>query len=155
MVDKIGSASLPSVIRESGGTVPQRAQETADGLAFNQILQQQIAGSVRFSAHAQQRLAQASVQLGPQDMSRLEAAVDKAGQKGGKDSLILLDDLAFVVSVKNRTVITAVGADRMADNVFTKIDSVVIAQANQTQAQSNATDGTEPDPSGELAPRID
>lgn len=68
-------------------------------------------------------------------MSRLEAAVDKAGLKGGKESLILLDDLAFVVSVRNRTVITAVGADRMADNVFTKIDSVVIAK-----------DGNQPDP---------
>ncbi len=61
-------------------------------------------------------------------MNRLEAAVEKAGLKGGKESLILLDDLAFVVSVKNRTVITAVGADRMADNVFTNIDSVVIAK---------------------------
>jgi flagellar operon protein len=61
-------------------------------------------------------------------MNRLEAAVEKAGLKGGKESLILLDDLAFVVSVKNRTVITAVGADRMADNVFTNIDSVVIAR---------------------------
>ncbi len=64
-------------------------------------------------------------------MSRLEAAVEKAGQKGGKESLILLDDLAFVVSVKNRTVITAVGADRMADNVFTNIDSVVIARDSE------------------------
>lgn len=156
MVDKIGSARLPSVIPESGGTVPQRAQETSDRRAFNQILQQQLAGSVRFSAHAQQRLAQAAVQLGPQDMSRLEAAVDKAGQKGGKDSLILLDDLAFVVSVKNRTVITAVGADRMADNVFTKIDSVVIAHTQQAQQADNiANNGTQPDPSGELAPRID
>ena len=163
MVDKIGSASLPSVIRESGGTVPQRAQETAgglDGLAFNQILQQRLAesaGSVRFSAHAQQRLAQAAVQLGPQDMSRLEAAVDKAGQKGGKDSLILLDDLAFVVSVKNRTVITAVGADRMEDNVFTKIDSVVIAHAQHAQhaQNTNAKTGIQLDPSGEPAPPTD
>lgn len=150
MVDKIGSVGLPSPIREPNGTVPPRA--TDGGLAFDQILQQQIGsagdsgvGGVRFSAHAQQRLAQAAVQLGPQAMSRLEAAVDKAGLKGGKESLILLDDLAFVVSVKNRTVITAVGADRMADNVFTKIDSVVIAK-----------DRNEPDPAmGELATLAD
>lgn len=91
---------------------------------------------VRFSAHAQQRLDQAAIHLGPQALAKLEAAVDKAGQKGGKESLILLDDLAFVVSVQNRTVITAVGANRMADNVFTKIDSVVIAK--------NDADSTEP-----------
>ena len=59
--------------------------------------------------------------------AKLAAAVDKAGKRGGKESLILLDDLALVVSVKNRTVITAVGADRMNDSVFTQIDSVVIA----------------------------
>lgn len=119
------------------------------GLAFDQVLQESLAvpsvlpmgvpasipaipevppvSQVRFSAHAQQRLAQASVELGPESLAKLAAAVDKAGLKGGKESLILLDDLAFVVSVKNRTVITAVGADRMSDSVFTQIDSVVIA----------------------------
>lgn len=154
MVDKVGSAGLPGaagvtgVAGLSGSTVGRRVRQgTETGLAFDRILQQQLApveqagasvattaspedasSRVRFSAHAQQRLAQADVQLGPQALAKLEAAVDRASQKGGKESLILLDDLAFVVSVKNRTVITAVGADRMADNVFTKIDSVVFAR---------------------------
>jgi flagellar operon protein len=127
-IHRIEGLGLPRVPR---GTVPQGAKRT-DGPAFDRVLEATQAGAldahVTFSAHAQKRLAQAEVQLGPQAMSRLEAAVEKAGQKGGKESLILLDDLAFVVSVKNRTVITAVGADRMADNVFTNIDSVVIAK---------------------------
>ncbi|MBU6286661.1 MAG: TIGR02530 family flagellar biosynthesis protein [Chloroflexota bacterium] len=119
------------------------------GLSFDQVFQETLAvpsvpptgmpttlppvpevpsvSEVRFSAHAQQRLAQASVELGPESLAKLAAAVDKAGKRGGKESLILLDDLALVVSVKNRTVITAVGADRMNDSVFTQIDSVVIA----------------------------
>lgn len=138
----LGPASRTSTLR------PGRPVGDA-GLAFDQLLQETIAAppltpvglpaslpaapevppvlQVRFSAHAQQRLAQASVELGPESLAKLAAAVDKAGQKGGKESLILLDDLAFVVSVKNRTVITAVGADRMSDSVFTQIDSVVIA----------------------------
>ena len=51
---------------------------------------------------------------------------DRAEQKGSKDSLVLLDDLAFVVSVKNKTVVTAVDSNRAKENVFTNIDSVVI-----------------------------
>jgi flagellar operon protein len=124
MVDQIGRIGAPGAAHAPQGTVPQ-GEKRVDVPAFAEALEQ---AHVKFSAHAQQRLAQAEVQLGPQAMSRLEAAVEKAGQKGGKESLILLDDLAFVVSVKNRTVITAVGADRMADNVFTNIDSVVIAK---------------------------
>ena len=142
MVDKIVGAGIPEVRATLSSAPAAHAAPAADGRAFDQILQQQLAPAgqadvsltapeqarVRFSAHAQQRLAQAEVELGPQAMSRLEAAVEKAGLKGGKESLILLDDLAFVVSVKNRTVITAVGANRMNDSVFTNIDSVVIAR---------------------------
>jgi flagellar operon protein len=119
MIEKLRSVGLPPVTQ---GTVPQ-GPPSGNAAGFSAALEQ---AQIRFSAHAQQRLA--SVHLDPSAMSRLEAAVDKAGQKGGRESLILLDDLAFVVSVKNRTVITAVGADRMADNVFTNIDSVVIAK---------------------------
>ena len=119
MIEKIQRIGPPAVTQ---GTVPP-GPASGNAADFTAALDQ---AHIRFSAHAQKRLAE--VQLGPQAMSRLEAAVDKAGLKGGKESLILLDDLAFVVSVKNRTVITAVGADRMADNVFTNIDSVVIAR---------------------------
>jgi flagellar operon protein len=167
MVDKIGGVGRPptAAAPHVPGSVPRGSQGAAsvvaNGLAFDHVLQHaaqslqtapaaQAAGvadthRVRFSAHAQQRLAQAAVELGPGALSRLEAAVDKAGQKGGKESLILLDDLAFVVSVANRTVITAVGADRMNDNVFTNIDSVVIAKDRNSAGPLT----------GELAPPTD
>src|SRR5687767_2794098 len=119
MIEKIGRVGPPVVTQ---GTVPQ-GPASGNAVDFDKALEH---AQVKFSAHAQKRLAE--VHLDFNAMSRLEAAVDKAGLKGGKESLILLDDLAFVVSVKNRTVITAVGADRMADNVFTNIDSVVIAR---------------------------
>ena len=131
MIEKVQRVVRDGLTPLTQGTVPQGPQgnQAADfGQALVQAAAQATQAGVRFSAHAQQRLAQAAVHLDPQAMTRLEAAVEKAGLKGGKESLILLDDLAFVVSVKNRTVITAVGADRMADNVFTNIDSVVIAK---------------------------
>jgi flagellar operon protein len=149
MVNDIQRVALSGVMETAvaapGAPAPLPARAPAPGAGFDRLLQQaalepaapgeQPAGArVRFSAHAQQRLAQAAVQLGPQALAKLEAAVDKAGQKGGKESLILLDDLAFIVSIKNRTVITAVDAGRMAESVFTNIDSVVIARENGTSA---------------------
>lgn len=61
-------------------------------------------------------------------MQRLAGAVDKAAAKGSRDSLVLMDDLALVVSIRNRTVITAVDANSRRGNVFTNIDSVVLAE---------------------------
>jgi len=83
-------------------------------------------GPVKFSAHALRRLEQAQIVFDAGRTARLNAAVDKAAGKGAKDSLILLDDLALVVNVRNRTVVTAVNGERMRDNVFTNIDSAVI-----------------------------
>jgi flagellar operon protein len=60
-------------------------------------------------------------------MKRLESAVAKAGDKGAKDSLVMLRDMAFIVSVRNRTVITALNGEQTHNNVFTNIDSAVVA----------------------------
>jgi flagellar operon protein len=62
-----------------------------------------------------------------QRLERLEAAVERAEAKGSRDSLILLDELALVVSVRNRTVVTAMDEANRKEHVFTNIDSVVIA----------------------------
>lgn len=72
-------------------------------------------------------MAASGIQLSENDMARLTEAVDKVEAKGGRESLILMGDLAFVVSVKNRTVITAINHERLRENVFTNIDSAVIS----------------------------
>jgi flagellar operon protein len=102
-------------------TRPARAARPApaDGPAFAEAL--------RFSTHARQRLAQRGIALDSDDLARLEGAVAQADAKGGHESLILLDELALVVSIDNRTVITAVDASNPGGNVFTNVDSVVIA----------------------------
>jgi flagellar operon protein len=95
---------------------------------FEELLKTELRrpSEVRFSAHAQRRLDARRIEFDDQAAVRLERAIDKAASKGSRESLILMDDLALVVSVKNRLVITAVDADSRKDNVFTNIDSVVL-----------------------------
>jgi flagellar operon protein len=103
----------------------QPSARTPDGQSFNQVLAQELTG-VKFSQHALQRLSSRNIKLDGSDLAKLSGAVDKAAQKGARDSLILMNDLALVVSVKNRTVITAMDGTNVRDNVFTNIDSAVI-----------------------------
>jgi len=96
--------------------------------SFGQIFQQQLEkqNSLKFSAHAEKRLQQRNITLDEEKMAKLESAVSKAEAKGAKESLILMNNLAFVVSVPNKTVITAMDQAGMKENVFTNIDSAVI-----------------------------
>jgi len=101
-------------------------QQEVRGPAFADVLAQKT-GDVQFSGHAIQRVRRRGIELGETTLARLHAGVDRAAGKGARDSVIFVDDTAFVVSVRNRTVITAVDRDHMKDHVFTNIDSAVIA----------------------------
>ncbi|KJS23487.1 MAG: hypothetical protein VR72_01335 [Clostridiaceae bacterium BRH_c20a] len=98
------------------------------GSNFQEIFDKQLVKTqdIKFSKHAQERLSLRNIELNQESLKKLNVAVNKAAEKGAKESLILMDDLAFVVSVKNKTVITAVDGESMKDNVFTNIDSAVI-----------------------------
>jgi flagellar operon protein len=102
--------------------------QTPQGPAFADVLKG-VAGAppVQFSKHAVQRLERRNLAVDTASMQRLQDGVDRAAGKGARDAVVLVDDTAFVVSVRNRTVITAVGKDQMKDHVFTNIDSAVIA----------------------------
>ncbi len=82
---------------------------------------------LQFSRHALARVQRRGIELDQTTLGRLSEGVGRAAGKGSRDSLVLVDGTAFVVSVSNRTVITAVGSEHMKDNVFTNIDSAVIA----------------------------
>lgn len=84
------------------------------------------AQGVRFSQHAQDRLRARNISFNNDQLQQLEGAVNSVAQKGGKDSLVMMGDAALVVSVKNRTVITAMDRSQMKGNVFTNIDSAVV-----------------------------
>ena len=99
---------------------------SVDSSAF-QTLFEQVVGGVKFSQHAQQRLKERNIQLDKKQIEQLQAAIDKASTKGAKESLVLMNrDLALIVSVTNRMVITAMDGDSIRENVFSNIDSAVI-----------------------------
>ena len=84
-------------------------------------------GDVKFSKHALNRLSMRNIELTPDQMERLNQGRNEAGEKGIKDSLILIDQLAFIVNVPNNTVVTAMDQNENKSNVFTNIDGAVIA----------------------------
>jgi flagellar operon protein len=107
------------VVKPSGNSAADDFKST-----LNQALQQ--TRGVTFSAHAKARLYSRGVQLDQTKLDAISNAIDKAEAKGSKESLVLSDEAAYVVSVKNRTVITAFDRNSLRDGVFTAIDSAVI-----------------------------
>ncbi|MEK6578727.1 MAG: TIGR02530 family flagellar biosynthesis protein [Bdellovibrionota bacterium] len=86
----------------------------------------QVRNPLKFSAHASQRLKDRKIALDSQTLKRVNDAVDRAEAKGVEDTLVLTKDAALIVSVKNRTVITAMDREALAGNIFTNIDGAVI-----------------------------
>jgi len=105
----------------------QKTQQSKGTESFAQILENQKQETeVKLSAHAQERLKQQNINITPQDFSRIKDATNMAEKKGSKESLMLLNDVALVVNISNRTIITAVDKARQKDKIFTNIDSTII-----------------------------
>jgi flagellar operon protein len=103
------------------------SQIVNSNLPFQQILQEKLdVEELKFSNHALERLKRRNINLSNEQLNKLKSAVAKVASKGARDSLVLVDSVAFVVSVKNKTVITAIDGEQMKENVFTNIDSAVI-----------------------------
>lgn len=81
---------------------------------------------VKFSNHAVERMMSRGIKFGPEDMQKLNDAVGRAAAKGSKDSLILMNESALIVSVKNKTVVTVMDKTALKENVFTNIDSTIV-----------------------------
>lgn len=113
---------------------PAESAKPANGLSFADTLDQ--AQDVRFSNHAQKRLESRDIHLSEENVNRLSEAIDKAEKRGGKNSLVMVDDLAFIVNVRERMVVTAVDAGHRGEGVFTQIDSVVFADPVQQASQA-------------------
>jgi flagellar operon protein len=96
------------------------------GTAFGDLLAKRIEATkpLQFSGHALERIRQRGI---PVDEARIGAGVDRAAAKGARTALVLTDQAAFVVAAQNRTVITAVDRENLRDQVFTNIDSAVLA----------------------------
>jgi flagellar operon protein len=83
--------------------------------------------SLQFSEHALKRVEQRQIPLQGDQMDRLQKAMDTLSQRGSRQSLVMLDQYAYVVHVPSHTVVTAVEPNQSKERVFTQIDSVVIA----------------------------
>jgi flagellar operon protein len=110
----------------TGATGSQRRPQRVEGASFADIFRQKV-GSLQFSQHALQRVERRGIDLSDGTLNRLEAGAARAAGKGSRDSVVFVDDTAFVVSIRNKTVITAVDREHMREHVFTNIDSAVIA----------------------------
>lgn len=97
-----------------------------NGRSFDSIFKIEL-DKLKFSSHATKRLEARNIELDENTLGKLQSAVDKAEAKGSKDSLVMLDETAFIVNIPNRTVITALHKNENKDNIFTNIDSVVFA----------------------------
>ena len=95
--------------------------------SFKEVLNEKLdkKNKVKFSKHAKKRINSRNIQMGEKEIDKLIDGLEKAENKGSKDSLIMVDEVAYVVSVENKTVITAIDDQNVKDNVFTNIDSAV------------------------------
>jgi flagellar operon protein len=108
-----------------GGPV-QSIGQTQAAVRFSDVLQDKV-NELKFSAHAQTRIRSRNIELTSGMMEKLQNAVSTAKAKGASNSLILFPDAAFIVNIPNRTVVTAMDGENIRDNIFTNIDSTVIA----------------------------
>lgn len=126
MIDRINTNNIP--LEELGKVKRKDIQRPPlKGQDFSSVLTEaQKKSGLQFSSHAQRRMVNREIVLDQKDLHRLEEAVNRLHKKGGNESLLLHRDVAYLVSVKNKTVITAIDEEKMDDHIFTNIDSAVI-----------------------------
>ena len=106
-------------------------QQTESKVSFQDILQSkqerelQQTQDLKFSKHASGRLKSRNITLTPSQQERLTSGAERAGEKGIRESLVVVDELAFIVNIPSKTVITAMDRTETKDNVFTNIDGAV------------------------------
>ncbi len=106
---------------------PSAKDARDEGISFEAAFRQ--AGGLKFSKHAGERLVSRNISLTPQQLTRLEEGKRIAAEKGIRESLMIMDKMAFIVNVPNNTVVTAIdgtNSGKAGQNVFTNIDGAVI-----------------------------
>ena len=112
-LNKVQSGTQPSVAADIAKMMPGAPQVGAPE-------------GIKFSNHAIERMQTRGISFNKDDMSKLNEAVGRAAAKGSKDTLVLMNDAALIVSVKNKTVVTVMDQAALKENVFTNIDSTIV-----------------------------
>ena len=148
MMNHIVTGGFSSIEQATGKFGGKRSLTNNTGTAatssFGEILQQKKSieaavdetqsTSLRFSKHAGERLTQRDIQLTSEQMMRLEEGTQRAGEKGIKESLVLLDNMAFIVNTQNKTVFTAMCQNSGEENIYTNIDGAIVIQLDRKEA---------------------
>ena len=108
--DVLGQAEAPAAAQSAKPAAALNAEPT----------------NIKFSNHAIERMQSRGITYSPGDLDKLSQAISKAAAKGSKDTLILMDQSALIVSVKNNTVVTVMDKNALKENVFTNIDSTIV-----------------------------
>lgn len=120
---KEGQVSFKDVLNQSTGAETAKVGLTAP---IAQQAKVDLGNNIKFSNHAIERMQSRGISYTPDEMQKLNQAVSKAAAKGSKDTLILMDQSALIVSVKNNTVVTVMDKSALKENVFTNIDSTIV-----------------------------
>jgi flagellar operon protein len=107
---------------------PTENKNINKGASFEAVFQEELTrqSEVKFSKHAMERLQTRNIKLSNEDLNKINDAVNKAAEKGVKETLIIMGNSAFIANVKNKMIITAATEDNLKNSVFTNIDGAVI-----------------------------
>ncbi|QHQ62078.1 flagellar protein [Anaerocolumna sedimenticola] len=131
-MNPISQASFTSIESMTGQLLKNKSTVTnqvsdSSKVSFLDLLEKQQAaetGTLKFSKHANDRLTSRNIDLSDEQLERLNTGARKAQEKGINESLVLVDNIAFIVNIKNKTVVTALNDSD--DKVFTNIDGAII-----------------------------
>ncbi len=149
MMDKMKSNQLANQLSRIENLIPKAPKEISKSISdnsiskdsFQEILSDSLSptaseakienqllqpSGIKFSNHAIERMQTRGIIFNPERLQKLDEAVQRAAAKGSKNTLILMDDSAAIVSVKNNTVVTVMDKNNLKENVFTNIDSTVV-----------------------------
>ena len=118
--------NLLEIARRTG--LKPEVHKTSVAGTFKEAFSREIAKScnLNFSKHARERLFSRGIKLSDEKLSKLAQAINKAADKGSRDTLILDNEAAYVASVPNRTIITAFSRVNLQEGIVTSIDSAVV-----------------------------
>jgi flagellar operon protein len=106
-----------------------------NGATFIDLLQQlqkeDTAASVKISSHAQKRIQSREIQFDSTTLKTLDQVLEIGTQKGSKSTLVMAQNQAFILSIKDRTLVTALKQEEMNEYFFTNIDSVFVSSEEQ------------------------
>ena len=126
-IQKHQFSSVNKVNNNINNTYRKELEKNQFNNDFQHILDNQVEeGNLVFSKHATIRLEDRGINLTEDQLEKLEQGLEKAKAKGIKDSLMLMDEIAFVVNTKSKVVITAMETDSKEQNTFTNIDGAVL-----------------------------